>query len=196
MKFFIDTANLDDIKRLKDVRLLDWVTTNPTLTSKEAGDFRKLIAQICEVAQGPVWAEVVSTESAKMIVDGRIWPPSRNTWSSNVRRPGGGVKACSKLVESGIRVNMTFVFQPIQALIVAKAGASYVSPFPGRLDDFSQDSMSLLETCREIYDNYALKTGFLPPVCAIPCRSCRRHRSARVSPRYRQRCSTSCSRIR
>jgi transaldolase len=161
MKFFIDTANLDEIKRVKDMGLLDGVTTNPTLAAKEGGDFRKLIAQICEVAQGPVSAEVVSTEAGRMIAEGRDLASISEHVVVKLPTIPEGIKALSKLVESGIRVNMTLVFQPIQALVVAKAGATYVSPFLGRLDDIGQDSMSMLSVCREIYDNYDFDTEIL-----------------------------------
>ncbi|MCC6270476.1 MAG: fructose-6-phosphate aldolase, partial [Microbacteriaceae bacterium] len=161
MKFFIDTANLDEIKRVKDMGLLDGVTTNPTLAAKETGDFRKLIGQICEVVQGPVSAEVVATEAAKMIAEGEDLARISPHVVVKLPTTADGVKACSKLVDKGIRVNMTLVFQPIQALVVAKAGATFVSPFLGRLDDIGQDSMSMLSVCREIYDNYAFHTELL-----------------------------------
>lgn len=161
MKFFIDTANLDEIRRVKDMGLLDGVTTNPSLAAREGGDFRRLIAQICDIAQGPVSAEVVSTEVARMVPEGKDLASISEHVVVKLPTTPEGVKACSKLVEAGIRVNMTLVFQPIQALIVAKAGATYVSPFLGRLDDIGQDSMELLETCREIYDNYDFDTQIL-----------------------------------
>lgn len=161
MKFFIDTANLDEIRRVKDMGLLDGVTTNPTLASKEAGDFRKLIGQICELVQGPVSAEVVSVEAAKMVAEGKELASISEHVVVKLPTIPEGIKALARLVEAGIRVNMTLVFQPIQALVVAKVGASYVSPFLGRLDDIGQDSMSLLETCRQIYDNYDYDTNIL-----------------------------------
>ena len=161
MKFFIDTANLDEIKRVKDMGLLDGVTTNPTLASKEGGDFRKLIGQICEVVQGPVSAEVVSIEAAKMVTEGKDLASISEHVVVKLPTIPEGIKALARLVDAGIRVNMTLVFQPIQALVVAKVGATYVSPFLGRLDDIGQDSMTLLETCRQIYDNYDYDTEIL-----------------------------------
>ncbi len=161
MKFFIDTANLDQIRRVKEMGLLDGVTTNPTLASKEGGDFRKLIGQICEVVQGPVSAEVVSVEAAKMVAEGKELASISEHVVVKLPTIPEGIKALAKLVDLGIRVNMTLVFQPIQALVVAKVGATYVSPFLGRLDDIGQDSMTLLETCRQIYDNYNFSTEIL-----------------------------------
>jgi len=161
MKFFIDTANLDEIKRVKDMGLLDGVTTNPTLAAKEGGDFRKLIASICEVVQGPVSAEVVATEASKMVQEGKDLASISEHVVVKLPTTPDGVKALSKLVEAGIRCNMTLVFQPIQALVVAKVGATYVSPFLGRLDDIGQDSMHMLQSCRTIYDNYDFDTQIL-----------------------------------
>jgi transaldolase len=161
MKFFIDTANLDEIKRVKDMGLLDGVTTNPSLAAKEGGDFRKLIASICEVVQGPVSAEVVATEASKMIQEGKDLASISEHVVVKLPTISEGVKALNKLVEAGIRCNMTLVFQPIQALVVAKAGATYVSPFLGRLDDIGQDSMHMLQSCRTIYDNYDFDTQIL-----------------------------------
>ncbi len=161
MKFFIDTANLDEIKRVKEMGLLDGVTTNPTLAAKEGGDFRKLIGQICELVQGPVSAEVVSLEAPKMVAEGKELANISEHVVVKLPTIPEGIKALARLVEAGIRVNMTLVFQPIQALIVAKVGATYVSPFLGRLDDIGQDSMALLQTCREIYDNYDFDTQLL-----------------------------------
>ena len=151
------------------------------MAGKEGGDFRKLIGQICEVVQGPVSAEVVATEAAKMIVEGKDLASISEHVVVKCPTTPEGVKACSKLVESGIRVNMTLVFQPIQALIVAKAGATYVSPFLGRLDDIGQDSMELLETCREIYDNYEFETQILrgQPAPSAPRRTGRADRRRR-----------------
>lgn len=161
MKFFIDTANLDEIRRVKEMGLLDGVTTNPTLAAKEGGDFRKLIGQICEVVQGPVSAEVVSVEAGKMVTEGKELASISEHVVVKLPTIPEGIKALARLVDAGIRVNMTLVFQPIQALVVAKVGATYVSPFLGRLDDIGQDSMSMLETIRQIYDNYNFQTEIL-----------------------------------
>lgn len=161
MQFFIDTANLNEIKRVKDMGLLDGVTTNPTLAAKEGGDFRRLIERICEVAEGPVSAEVVSTEASKMVAEGKDLAAISPHVVVKLPTTPEGVKALARLVDAGVRVNMTLVFQPIQALVVAKAGATYVSPFLGRLDDVGQDAMALLESCRRIYDNYDFDTQIL-----------------------------------
>jgi transaldolase len=161
MEFFADTGNLSDIKRIKAMGLLDGVTTNPSLAAAAGGDFRKLIADICEVAGGPVSAEVVSTEADKMFAEAQDLVTISEHVVIKLPTTPEGVKALARCVAAGMRVNMTLVFQPIQALIVAKIGAAYVSPFLGRLDDIGQDSMTLLSTIREIYDNYGFGTKIL-----------------------------------
>lgn len=161
MKFFIDTANLAEIRRFKELGILDGVTTNPSLAAKEGGDFRKLISEICAVTQGPVSAEVVSTEAGKMVAEGKELASISEHVVVKLPTTQEGIKALGKLVDAGIRVNMTLVFQPLQALIVAKIGATYVSPFLGRLDDIGQDSMAMLSVIREIYDNYDFDTKIL-----------------------------------
>lgn len=161
MQFFADTGNLAEIKRIKAMGLLDGVTTNPSLAAQAGGDFRQLIADICEVAQGPVSAEVVSVEADKMFAEARELAAISEHVVIKLPTIPEGVKALHRCVEAGMKVNMTLVFQPIQALIVAKLGATYVSPFLGRLDDIGQDSMHLLGTIREIYDNYNFSTRIL-----------------------------------
>jgi transaldolase len=161
MKFFIDTANLDEIRRVKNMGLLDGVTTNPSLAAKEGGDFRKLIGRICEVVQGPVSAEVVATQADEMVKEARELAAISEHVVVKLPTIPEGVKALARLVDEGIHVNMTLVFQPIQALIVAKVGATYVSPFLGRLDDIGHDAMDLLQSCRHIYDNYDFDTQIL-----------------------------------
>jgi len=162
MQFFIDTANIDQIKRFKEMGLLDGVTTNPSLVSKEGGgDFRKMIAQICEVVQGPVSAEVIATEADKMFAEAQDLTAISEHVVIKLPTIPEGIKALVRCVDAGIKTNMTLVFQPIQALIVGKIGATYVSPFLGRLDDIGQDSMDLLQTIRQIYDNYACDTQIL-----------------------------------
>ena len=161
MKFFVDTANLNDIRRIKAMGLLDGVTTNPTLASKESTEFRKLIGQICELVQGPVSAEVTALEADKMFAEARELATISPHVVIKLPTIPEGLKALARCVEAGMKVNMTLVFQPIQALAVAKIGATYVSPFLGRLDDIGQDSMSLLTTIRTIYDNYDFHTQIL-----------------------------------
>jgi transaldolase len=161
MKFFIDTANLDEIRKFKEMGLLDGVTTNPSLVAKEGKDFRKLIAEICEVVQGPVSAEVVSTEADKMFAEAKELAAISEHVVVKLPTIKEGIKALARCVAADIKVNMTLVFQPVQALIVAKVGATYVSPFLGRLDDIAQDSMDMLAEIREIYDNYRFSTEIL-----------------------------------
>ncbi len=162
MQFFIDTANLEEIRKFKGLGLLDGVTTNPSLMSKEGKvDFHAHIRQICDIVQGPVSAEVVSTDSEGMLTEARTL--ARLSPHVVVKLPTiqEGIKALAQCTKEGIKTNMTLVFQPLQALIVAKIGATYVSPFLGRLDDIGQDSMEVLQTIREIYDNYDFRTKIL-----------------------------------
>ena len=161
MEFFIDTANLDDIKRFRRLGVLDGVTTNPSLVAKEQADFRTRIKDICDVVQGPVSAEVVSTEADKMFEEAKSLAVISEHVVVKLPTIPEGVKALARCVEDGISTNMTLVFQPLQALIVAKIGATYVSPFLGRLDDIGHDSMDTLQIIREIYDNYGFTTKIL-----------------------------------
>lgn len=161
MKFFLDTANLNEIKAGAALGLVDGVTTNPSLVAKEGKDFKTLVGQICEVISGPVSAEVVSTECGAMVKEAREL--SKIAPNIIVKLPTivEGVKALKICVAEGIKTNLTLVFQPIQALIVAKAGATFCSPFLGRLDDVGQDGMALIEEIRTIYDNYGFATEIL-----------------------------------
>ncbi len=162
MKFFIDTANLEEIRKFKAMGLLDGVTTNPSLAAKEGKvDFRKLIADICEVVQGPVSAEVISTEADKMFAEAEDLSTISEHVVVKLPTIPEGIKALVRCVDAGIKTNMTLVFQPVQALIVGRIGATYVSPFLGRLDDIGHDSMDLLSTIRQIYDNYDFETQIL-----------------------------------
>lgn len=162
MKFFVDTGNLEEIRKAAAFGILDGVTTNPTLAAKEGMRFKELILEICKiVGDGVVNAEVVSTNTEGMLREGR----EVATWHKNVvvKLPTipDGVKALSVLSKEGIRCNMTLVFSATQALIVAKAGAYFVSPFLGRLDDISMDGMQLIRDIAQIYKNYDLKTEIL-----------------------------------
>jgi len=161
MDLYIDTANLDEIRQAHDLGVLDGVTTNPTLIAKEGVDYGKRLAEICEVVRGPVSAEVIATESAAMIAEGR--ERARIGENIVVKLPCtvDGLRACKALTDEGIRTNMTLCFQPLQALMVAKAGAFLVSPFIGRLDDIGEDGMDLIVRIRQIYDNYGLETKVL-----------------------------------
>jgi transaldolase len=161
MKFFADTANLDEIRRVKSMGLLDGVTTNPSLVAKESMDFHKLIGEICELVQGPVSAEVTATEADKMLLQARELSSISEHVVVKLPTTTEGLKALVRCVDEGIKTNMTLVFQPIQALAVAKIGATYVSPFLGRLDDIGQEAMAMLTSIRTIYDNYDFDTQIL-----------------------------------
>jgi len=162
MKFFLDTANLDEIRQAASFGILDGVTTNPTLAAKEKKPFRELILEICEIVKGGVVnAEVVSTDLEGMLREARevvSWHPHI---VAKIPMTPDGVRALSILSREGVRVNVTLVFSPSQALIVAKAGAYFVSPFLGRLDDISVDGLALLREIMEIYRAYNFKTQVL-----------------------------------
>jgi len=161
VQLFIDTANLDHIRKAHDLGVLDGVTTNPTLIAKEGVDYGKRLADICELVPGPVSAEVLATTADEMIAEGR----DRAAIAGNivVKLPSTveGLRACKALTDQGVRTNMTLCFQALQALMVAKAGAYLVSPFIGRIDDIGEDGMELIVKIRQIYDNYALPTKVL-----------------------------------
>jgi transaldolase len=165
MKFFIDTANLEEIREAKELGMIDGVTTNPTLVAKEGcknrEDFKKLVYQICEVVQGPVSAEVVSTDADGMVKEARELAEIHQHVVVKIPMITDGLKATRRLADAGIKTNVTLVFSPLQALLAAKAGASYVSPFVGRLDDISQAGMELVAQILEIYQNYIFETEVL-----------------------------------
>jgi transaldolase len=161
MKFFLDTGNIKDIESLMPLGIVDGVTTNPSLMAKEGGDPRKIIKQICELVQGPVSAEVVSVDADGMIAEGRDWAKLDKHIVVKVPFTRDGVKACKTLREDGIPVNVTLCFSPTQALIAAKVGATYISPFVGRLDDIASDGMGLIQQIVDIYKAYSFKTEVL-----------------------------------
>ena len=161
MKFFLDTANIDEIKAGAALGIVDGITTNPSLVAKEGKDFKTLVKQICEIIPGPVSAEVVSTQCDGMMKEARELTKIAPNIIVKLPTIPEGVKALKICVAEGIKVNCTLVFQAIQALIVAKVGASYCSPFLGRLDDIGQDGMALIDEIRCIYDNYGFKTEIL-----------------------------------
>lgn len=165
MKFFIDTANLDEIREAKELGLIDGVTTNPSLVSKEGckdrEDFKKLIYEICEVVQGPVSAEVVSTDVDGMVKEAKELAEIHQHVVVKIPMITEGLKATRQLAEAGIKINVTLVFSPLQALLAAKAGATYVSPFVGRLDDISHTGMEVVGQILEIYQNYIFETEVL-----------------------------------
>jgi transaldolase len=161
MKFFVDTGNLKEIQNLVPLGIVDGVTTNPSLLAKESGDVRQLLKQICEAVQGPVSAEVVATDAAGMVREGRELAALDGHIVVKVPFTREGVKACKTLAGEGIRVNVTLVFSATQALIAAKVGATYVSPFVGRLDDIATSGMDLIRQIVEIYENYGFATEVL-----------------------------------
>lgn len=155
MKFFVDTADIAEIKDLAATGLLDGVTTNPSLVMKAGRDFKSLVAEICEVVKGPVSAEVAATDYETMLAEGRALAKIAENVAVKVPLTWDGLKACKALTDEGTMVNVTLCFSANQALLAAKAGATFVSPFIGRLDDVGLDGMELIAEIRQIYDNYA-----------------------------------------
>jgi transaldolase len=158
MKLFLDTGNIKDIETYCAIGIIDGVTTNPSLMAKEKGDPRAITKRICEIVQGPVSAEVIATDAEGMIREGRDLATIDPHVVIKVPFGKDGIKACKALRKDGINVNVTLVFSPTQALLAAKAGASYVSPFVGRLDDIATDGMELIGQIVEIYRNYGFET--------------------------------------
>ena len=161
MKFFIDTANIDEIKEALSMGMVDGVTTNPTLIAKEARPFKEIITEICEIVNGPISAEVISTDHYGMVKEARELAAIHENIVVKIPMTTDGLKATRKLSDDGIRTNVTLAFSPLQALMAAKAGAAFVSPFVGRLDDISQDGLVLVEQIAEIYSNYAFDTEII-----------------------------------
>jgi transaldolase len=155
MKFFVDTADVPEIKELAATGLLDGVTTNPSLVSKAKRDFKEIIAEICEIVPGPVSAEVAATDLDDMLREARELAKIAKNVAVKVPLTWDGLKACRTLTAEGTMVNVTLCFSANQALLAAKAGATFVSPFVGRLDDAGQDGMELVREIRAIYDNFA-----------------------------------------
>ena len=168
MKLFIDSGNIKDIETLAAIGIIDGVTTNPTLLAKEPGDYRQNLKRICEIVNGPVSGEVVATDFAGMIREGHDIAKIDNRMIVKVPLTREGIRACKALSGEGIRVNVTLVFTPAQALLAAKAGATFVSPFVGRLDDISTNGMSIVKEIVEIFDNYDFKTEVLVASCRHP----------------------------
>ena len=161
MKLFVDTGNVKDIEALAAIGILDGVTTNPSLLAKESGDYRQILKQICKTVQGPVSAEVVATDAPGMISEGRSLAGIDEHIVVNVPFTKEGVKACKALAGEGHRVNVTLIFSATQAWLAAKAGASYVSPFVGRLDDIGTTGMNLIREIVDIFDNFDYSTEVL-----------------------------------
>jgi transaldolase len=162
MKFFVDTADVVEIKELAATGLLDGVTTNPSLVARARRDFREIIAEICELVPGPVSAEVAATDVEGMLKEGRALARIAKNVAVKLPLTWAGLKACKALTGEGTMVNVTLCFSANQALLAAKAGATFVSPFVGRLDDAGADGIELLREIRTIYDNYeSLRTEIL-----------------------------------
>ena len=161
MKFFIDTANIDEIKDAVELGVLDGVTTNPSLIAKENKPFEELLLEICGLVDGPVSAEVTATDHIRMVEEGLKLADLHENICIKLPTTRDGLKACVELVADDIPVNMTLCFSPLQALLVAKAGATFVSPFVGRLDDIASDGMKLIGDIIQIYNNYGFSTEVL-----------------------------------
>ena len=161
MKFFVDTANIEDIEKLIPTGLVDGVTTNPSLIAKQGADMAETIKNICSIVNGPVSAEVTATEFTKMLEEGEYLASLAKNVAVKVPLTVDGLKTCKSLREKGIMVNVTLCFSAAQALLAAKAGASFISPFVGRLDDIGEKGMDLIEDIVIMYENYAFETEVL-----------------------------------
>ena len=161
MKFFADTADVDAIRELNELGLLDGVTTNPSLIMKSGRDILEVTKEICDIVDGPVSAEVIATEADAMIAAGKKLAAIADNNAVKVPLTLDGLKACKVLSEDGHMVNVTLCFSANQALLAAKAGATFISPFIGRLDDINLDGMELISEIRQVYDNYAFETQIL-----------------------------------
>lgn len=161
MKFFLDTANIDEIKEAHAMGMVDGVTTNPSLIAKEGRDFETIIKDICQIVDGPISAEVISLDTDGMVEEARGLSAIHKNIVVKIPMTIDGIKASRTLADEGIDTNVTLVFSPLQALMAAKAGAAYVSPFIGRLDDLAQEGMLLVEQIVEIYSNYAFHTEII-----------------------------------
>lgn len=161
MEFFIDTANLEEIRQAQSYGLVDGVTTNPSLVAKEGFDFFTGIREIANTVPGPVSAEVISLEAEGMLSEARHLAEIADNVVIKVPMLPEGLKAVKELTAAGIKTNVTLVFSPLQALLAAKAGATYISPFVGRLDDIASDGMELVAQCAEIFDNYGFQTKII-----------------------------------
>jgi transaldolase len=161
MKIFIDTGNLKEIEKLVPLGIIDGITTNPSLLAKESGDYREILKKICQIVKGPTSAEVVETEAQAMIKQGRDLATIDEWIVVKVPLTRDGIQACKALSSEGIKVNVTLCFSAAQALLAAKVGATYISPFVGRLDDVSTSGMDLIRAIVEIYNHYEFKTEVL-----------------------------------
>jgi len=168
MKFFVDTAEINEIKDLLTTGLLDGVTTNPSLVAKSGRDFKEVIAEICSLTDTPVSAEVSALDTESMIAEGEVLAGIAPNVVVKLPLTMEGLKACSFFTANGVKTNVTLCFSPNQALLAAKAGATYISPFLGRLDDINLDGAQLIRDIRKIYDNYAFDTEIIAASVRTP----------------------------
>ncbi|WP_427024755.1 fructose-6-phosphate aldolase [Aureimonas ureilytica] len=168
MKFFVDTGNISEIRELQDAGLIDGVTTNPSLVLKANRPIKELLKEICEVTDGPVSGEVASIDFGGMMREGKIIAAIAPNIVVKLPLTLDGLKACKRFTEDGIKTNVTLCFSANQALLAAKAGATYISPFVGRLDDMNIDGMELISDIRRIYDNYGIETEILAASIRTP----------------------------
>ena len=161
MKFFLDTANVDEIKRINELGLVDGVTTNPTIISREGRDFEEVIKEICSIVDGPVSAEVISLDSDGMVKEARELAKWADNVVVKVPMTEAGLRAVHILSKEGIKTNVTLVFTVAQGLMAAKAGATYISPFLGRLEDIGTDSLALIKNLRRVLDFYDYKSEII-----------------------------------
>ena len=168
MKIFVDTGSIKDIETIAQLGILDGVTTNPSLLAKESGDYRENLKRICEIFKGPVSGELTATDFAGMMREGHDIAKLHQYMVVKVPLTRDGIRACKALSGEGIRVNVTLCFSAAQALLAAKAGATYISPFVGRLDDIATNGMELIREIVEIYGNYDFRTEILVASCRHP----------------------------
>lgn len=161
MKLFIDTANVNEIREAAAIGIVDGVTTNPTLIAKEGRDFIAVVKEICSIVDGPISAEVISLKAAEMIKEAESLAKIHKNVVVKIPLTAEGLKAAKALSAQGVKTNLTLCFSPMQALLAAKVGATYVSPFIGRLDDISQVGMELIRDIRTVYSNYNFKTQII-----------------------------------
>ena len=168
MKLFIDTANVDDIREVASWGVLSGVTTNPSLVAKEGRDFMQVLREILEIVDGPISAEVLSLQADDMVEEARQYYELHKNIVIKLPMTAEGLKACSRLREKGVRCNMTLVFSPNQALLCARAGAAFVSPFVGRLDDISTDGIQLIRDTADIFDLHGIDTEIIAASIRTP----------------------------
>ena len=168
MKLFVDTGSIKDIETIAQLGILDGVTTNPSLLAKEPGDYRQNLKKICDIVKGPVSGEVTATDYAGMLREGHDIASIDSHMVVKVPLTRDGIRACKTLAGEGIRVNVTLCFTATQALLAAKVGASFISPFVGRLDDISTSGMEVIREIVDIYDNYEYTTEVLVASCRHP----------------------------